>query len=92
VVMMARASEAPVAPPRICSVRSRKQTPAMIPKSASARILTFDPPKDFLLCYAGIATFFNRSSSSSTLPVPSATHESGSSPGVTGRLVSCRNR
>ena len=41
---------------------------------------------------AGIATFFRRSSSSSTLPVPSATHESGSSATVMGRFVSCRSR
>src|SRR5215470_9235782 len=43
VVTTASASEASPARPRICSVRSIRQTPAMMPSSANARILTSTP-------------------------------------------------
>src|SRR5207244_12873504 len=44
VVTTASASAAPPTLPRIWSVRSSRQTPAMMPSSASARILTSTSP------------------------------------------------
>ena len=62
----------------------QKADTATVPSSTIARIFTFDPRS--YRTQAGMATFFSRSSSSSTLPVPSATQDSGSSPCGDGQV------
>ena len=57
----------------------RERMPQQHDRSESSRVRPArDRPETGV--QAGIATFFRRSSSSSTLPVPSATQDSGSSP------------